>query len=43
MNGRVYRQGPLAAWIRRSLESLLAPYVSGKTLKTKTFRKQKRP
>ncbi|HXL21795.1 MAG TPA: helix-turn-helix domain-containing protein [Candidatus Dormibacteraeota bacterium] len=39
----VYRQGPLAAWIRRSLKSLLAPYVSGKTLKTKAFRKQKRP
>jgi AcrR family transcriptional regulator len=39
----VYRQGPLTAWIRRSLKSLLAPYVSGKTLKTKAFRKQKRP
>jgi AcrR family transcriptional regulator len=39
----VYRQGALAAWIRRSLETLLAPYVSGKMLKTKAFRKQKRP
>jgi AcrR family transcriptional regulator len=25
----VYRKGPLAAWIRRSLEALLAPYRSG--------------
>ena len=25
----VYRKGPLAAWIRRSLETLLAPYRSG--------------
>jgi AcrR family transcriptional regulator len=39
----VYRKGPLAAWIRRSLKSLLAPYVSGKTLKTKAFCKQKKP
>jgi AcrR family transcriptional regulator len=26
----VYRKGPLAAWIRRSLEVLLAPYRSGR-------------
>jgi AcrR family transcriptional regulator len=26
----VYRKGPLAAWIRRSLEALLAPYRSGR-------------
>jgi len=26
----VYRKGPLAAWIRRSLEALLAPYRSAK-------------
>ena len=39
----VYRRGTLAAWIRRSLETLLAPYVSGKMLKIKAFRKQKKP
>jgi AcrR family transcriptional regulator len=26
----VYRKGPLAVWMRRSLEALLAPYSSGK-------------
>jgi AcrR family transcriptional regulator len=26
----IYRKGPLAAWIRRSLEALLAPYRSGR-------------
>jgi AcrR family transcriptional regulator len=26
----VYRKGPLASWIRRSLEALLAPYRSGR-------------
>ena len=30
----VYRQGPLAAWIRRSLEALLAPYRFGKVRKS---------
>jgi AcrR family transcriptional regulator len=34
----VYRKGTLAAWIRRSLECLLAPYKSGKMLKTKAVR-----
>jgi AcrR family transcriptional regulator len=31
----VYRKGPLAAWIRRSLETLLAPYRPGKRRKTR--------
>jgi len=39
----VYRKGPLAAWIRRSLESLLAPYRAanklGSTKTTKGRRK----
>jgi AcrR family transcriptional regulator len=26
----VYRKGPLAAWIRRSIQALLAPYLFGK-------------
>jgi AcrR family transcriptional regulator len=30
----VYRKGPLAAWIRRSLEVLLAPYRSGRPRQT---------
>jgi AcrR family transcriptional regulator len=30
----VYRKGPLAAWIRRSLETLLAPYRFGKVRKS---------
>jgi AcrR family transcriptional regulator len=38
----VYRRGALAAWIRRALETLLAPYVSSKVLKTKAFRKHKK-
>jgi AcrR family transcriptional regulator len=29
----VYRKGPLAAWIRRALEALLAPYLFRKVLK----------
>jgi AcrR family transcriptional regulator len=29
----VYRKGPLAAWMRRSLEALLAPYRSNKQVK----------
>jgi len=31
----VYRKGPLAAWIRRSLEALLAPYRSGSPRKSR--------
>jgi AcrR family transcriptional regulator len=31
----VYRRGLLAAWIRRSLEALLAPYRSGKPRKSR--------
>jgi len=31
----VYRKGPLAAWIRRSLEALLAPYRSAKPRKSR--------
>jgi AcrR family transcriptional regulator len=31
----VYRKGPLAAWIRRSLEVLLAPYRSGARSKSR--------
>jgi len=31
----VYRKGPLAAWIRRSLEALLAPYRSGRPRKSR--------
>jgi AcrR family transcriptional regulator len=31
----VYRKGPLAAWIRRSLEVLLAPYRSGRPRKSR--------
>ena len=31
----VYRKGPLAAWIRRSLETLLAPYLSGRPRKSR--------
>jgi AcrR family transcriptional regulator len=31
----VYRKGPLAAWIRRSLEALLAPYRSGSRRKSR--------
>jgi AcrR family transcriptional regulator len=30
----VYRKGPLAAWIRRALEALLAPYFAGKPRKS---------
>jgi AcrR family transcriptional regulator len=30
----VYRKGPLAAWIRRSLEVLLTPYRSGRPRRT---------
>jgi AcrR family transcriptional regulator len=30
----VYRKGPLAAWIRRSLETLLAPYRFGRVRKS---------
>jgi AcrR family transcriptional regulator len=29
----VYRKGPLAVWIRRAIEGLLAPYVFGKVRK----------
>ncbi len=32
----VYRKGPLAVWIRRSLEALLAPYRSGRSRKTRS-------
>jgi AcrR family transcriptional regulator len=31
----VYRKGPLAAWIRRSVEALLAPYRSGRPRKSR--------
>jgi AcrR family transcriptional regulator len=31
----VYRKGPLAAWIRRSLEALFAPYRSGRPRKSR--------
>jgi AcrR family transcriptional regulator len=31
----VYRKGPLAAWIRRALEALLAPYRSGRPRKSR--------
>jgi AcrR family transcriptional regulator len=31
----VYRKGPLAAWIHRSLEALLAPYRSGRPRKSR--------
>ena len=31
----VYRKGPLAEWIRESLEGLLGPYTTRKTTKTK--------
>jgi AcrR family transcriptional regulator len=34
----VYRKGSLARWIRRSLESLLGPYKSGKMEKTLPLR-----
>jgi AcrR family transcriptional regulator len=30
----VYRKGPLAAWIRRSLDALLAPYLFGEARKS---------
>lgn len=33
----VYRKGSLAAWIRRSLEALLAPYRSGSLRKSRVF------
>jgi AcrR family transcriptional regulator len=36
----VYRKGSLAAWIRRSLESLLASYLLGKSRKLRTSAKQ---
>lgn len=32
----VYRKGPLAAWIRRSLEALLAPYRPGSPRKSRS-------
>ncbi len=32
----VYRKGPLAAWMRRSLEALLAPYRSVKAARNRT-------
>jgi AcrR family transcriptional regulator len=31
----VYRKGPLDAWIRRSLEALLAPYRTGRSRKSR--------
>ena len=31
----VYRKGPLATWIRRSLESLLGPYRAGRPFKSR--------
>jgi len=31
----VYRKGPLAAWIRRSLEAVLSPYRSGRPRKSR--------
>jgi AcrR family transcriptional regulator len=39
----VYRKGPLAAWIRRSLEALLEPYRSRKNKKAKALRESKKP
>jgi AcrR family transcriptional regulator len=35
LNWAVYRKGPLAAWIRRSLEALLSPYRSGSPRKSR--------
>jgi len=34
----VYRQGSLAAWMRRSLEALLAPYRLGRANKSSARR-----
>jgi len=36
----VYRKGSLAAWIRHSLESLLAPYRLGKSRKVRASAKR---
>jgi AcrR family transcriptional regulator len=35
----VYRTGPLAAWIRRAVEGLLAPYWPGKRRKSRAARR----
>jgi AcrR family transcriptional regulator len=35
----VYRKGPLAAWIRRALKALLAPYLFGKLRKSRGIRR----
>jgi AcrR family transcriptional regulator len=35
----VYRKGSLAAWIRRALEALLAPYRTGKPRKSRAARR----
>ena len=37
----VYRKGTLAAWIRRSLEALIAPYRTRKVQKSRIVRPQK--